>query len=221
MHRFKLFCSSFAAAVGAWFLFAGPSVAQVTTVSACSISDPPADCEGMWATSISVRVPNGAYVHVADPGCMNDAAAELTKVLAAAAEAQVPGISRFAGPITTAMDTEIKRFYRANGGGDFGRLTSPYAKNGALCAPIALIVPVDSRIEGFRFEAAESGGGYSRCRVGADCGIGWSKYQAQPIVRSNSAMKTVTAIFMNWSHDRTRRAKMTVFLRGERPLSEL
>lgn len=208
------------------FLLMVPEVqAQVQTLRACEVESPPADCnEGnKWAVVVTVMVPHGAYVHVPDPGCMNDATGNIQKVLESAAAIAVPGLERYSGAITSLVAGAIDKEMRLQGG-DIGRLFSPYAKNGALCAPIVAIVPIDAQVLGYRLLAADSIGGFRPCASGADCSIGWSKFQAEPVVQSNQAMQAVTNTFMNWSHDRSRKARMIIFYSmppGQQPLTQM
>lgn len=128
-------------------LLPGAAQAQIRTVRACQIENPPANCNqgNMWAVDVTVQVPNGAYVHVPDPGCMNDATANIQKVLQAATIAATPSLALFSGPISALAAGPVNNYIR-NQGGDIGRYFSPYAKNGALCAPVGVIVPKDARV---------------------------------------------------------------------------
>jgi hypothetical protein len=209
-------------------VFAHPSLAQ--NKPACQITDspgPPRDCETMWATTVEVNAGHGAYVHVPDPGCMNDAAEELARMHQLAITMAYPELALFAGPISRITGTVVDDYFKKNGGGDFGRLFSPYAKNGALCAPVVAVIPVNAQYVGYRLLAtdAENGWVYTGCPSnGQDCAISWSKFQTVPLVKATEAMKTVNNIFMNWSHDRDRKAKMIVFYRmpsGDSPGEEL
>lgn len=198
--------------------------AQEATVPACSIAEPPANCDSsMWALRVEITAPNGAYVHVPDPGCMNDSAGEIAKVLQAAVVAATPSLALFSGPISKLAAQPIAQHMKSQGG-DIGKLFSPYAKNGALCAPLVAVVPVNADVVGFRLLAAEAGGGFARCSAGADCPIGWSKFQTSPVENKGSAIRAYSTVFMNWSHNRARRAQMIVFYKlpaGTKPLQEM
>ena len=212
-------------AIAAMLMLAGtPASAQESTVPACSIAEPPSGCDSnMWALRVEITAPNGAYVHVPDPGCMNDSAGEISKALQAAVATASPQLALFSGPISKLAAQPIAQAMKSQGG-DIGRLFSPYAKNGALCAPLVAVVPVQADVLGFRLLAAEASGGFARCTAGADCPVGWSKFQTSPMENKGSAMRTYSAIFMNWSHDRTRRAQMIVFYRlpaGTKPLQDM
>ena len=201
-----------------------PASAQESTVPACSIAEPPANCDSsMWALRVEITAPKGAYVHVRDPGCMNDSAGEIAKVLQAAVVASTPSLALFSGPISKLAAQPIAQHMKSQGG-DIGRLFSPYARNGALCAPLVAVVPVNADVVGFRLLAAEVGGEFARCSAGAECPIGWSKFQTSPVEHEGSAIRAYSTVFMNWVDNRARRAQMIVFYKlpaGTRPLQEM
>jgi hypothetical protein len=197
---------------------------------ACQITDPPgppANCNTLWSTTVELTVGHGAYVHVPDPGCMNDASEQLAREHEAALAMAHPKLALFAGPISKVTGTAVEQFWRNNGEGDLGKLFSPYAKNGALCVALTAIIPVNSQYVGYRLLATDAANGwtYKGCPSdGGECAINWSKFQMAPIVTPSNAMKTVHTIFMNWSDDRNRKVKMIVFYRmpsGDSPGEEL
>ncbi|MBS0339811.1 MAG: hypothetical protein JSS56_04750 [Proteobacteria bacterium] len=199
--------------------------AQERTTAACNISPVPANCKGMWALVVEQPVPHGAYVHVPDPGCMNETTDEVAKLLQTAMNSALPQLAFFSGPISKLVATPINEAFKSQGG-DIGRLFSPYAKNGALCVPVVAVVPAAAEVIGFRLEAAEAASTtFQVCTAGADCPIGWSKFQRTPQADGNPKMQAVTVIYMNWSHNLDRKARMTVFYKlpkGHRkPLSSL
>lgn len=203
----------------------GSSIAQVRTVSACDIDDPPAICNNgnMFALEVTVDVPNGAYVHVPDPGCMNDATGAIRQTLQAALAAGPPELAMFSGVLAPVLAGPVGNYLR-NQGGDIGKYFSPYAKNGALCAPVIAVVPANAEVLGYRLLAANAGSPFAKCNPGAECPVGWSKFQSEPIIQSNEAMRTATTIFMNWSHDLFRQARVIMFYRlpsGEVPLTQM
>lgn len=202
------------------------AAAQEATVPACSVPDaPPACSDGMWALRVHITAPNGAHVHVPNPGCMNDAAGDVEKVIQAAVVAGTPQLALFSGPISKLAAQPVAQALR-NQGGDLGKLFSPYAKNGALCAPLVGVVPVDADVKGFRLSATDAHNGnlMGRCPPGGECPISWSKFQAAPIEHKGSNIRTYSTIFMNWSHNRARQAEMIIFYKlpqGKQPLLEL
>lgn len=210
-------------------ILAIPAAAQ--TQKACSVSSadggPPAGCQDLWSTAVEMAVPHGAYVHVPNPGCMNDATGAIAQMHQAAISLAYPKLAVFAGPISRITGSAVNQYFLNNGGGDFGKLFSPYAKNGALCAPLVAIIPVNSQYVGFRLLATDGANAnvLKGCPgSGGDCAIGWSAFQSAPVTTAGQAMRTVSVIFMNWSHDRDRRVRMLVFFKmpnGESPGIEL
>lgn len=129
----------------------------------------------------------------------------------------------FSGPIATVIAGPVDAYLKEQGG-DIGRYFSPYAKNGAMCAPIIGVVPTQATVVGFRFMAHDAQSGWGGCETGVDCSIGWSKFQADPAVQQSAAMQTVTAMFMNWSDSRSRTARMIVFYQmpaGQQPITQM
>jgi len=147
---------------------------------------------------------------------MNDAASAIAQMHQAAITAAYPQLAVFAGPISQITGSAVNQYFLQHGGGDFGKLFSPYAKNGALCAPLVAIIPVNSQYIGYRLLATDAANNneLNGCADnGGECAISWSAFQTAPVVTAGQAMKTVNAIFMNWSGDRDRRAKMLVFFK--------
>ena len=202
-----------------------PAVAQETTIPSCDLQVPPKQCKGVWALTVKAVAPNGAYVHVPNPGCMNDSASELKKLIQAAVIAAQPQLAAFSGPLSAVIALPLNEHMKGQGG-DLGKLLSPYAKNGAMCLPLVAIVPTDATVRGFRLMAtdAHNRGIMRGCKAGADCNIGWSKFQTAPHESGHSQLRTYSSIFMNWSHDRSRTAEMIIFYslpNGKVPLTEL
>lgn len=150
-----------AAGIGLIAVIPTRAEAQETTMPACQVENPPPNCGqgNMWAVQVDQVVPNGAYVHVTDPGCMNDVSGALASTLSAALTAADPRLALFSGPLGKLLEVPVGTYLR-NQGGDIGRYFSPYAKNGALCAPVIAVVPVGARVVGFRFLAADARDGW-------------------------------------------------------------
>ena len=204
----------------------GQVLAQEATVKACSVESPPPNCKtNMWALRVRVPVQNGAYVHVPDPGCMNETTGEIEKSIKTMIAAGGPKLALFSGPIAKLAAGPVAAALK-NQGGDLGKFYSPYAKNGALCAPMVAVVPQAAQVIGFRLQATDAvnGNAMKRCAAGADCPIGYSKFQRVPAELKKAGMRTYTTIFMNWSNDRSRDAEMIIFFQlpaGKKPLLEL
>ena len=187
MSRLSFVCSSLVPALLA-LSAATPASAQEFTVSACSVADPPAGCkDGMWALRVPVIAPSGPYAQAKDMSCMNDASAEVAKVVQAAGASAQPQLARFSGPLSALAAQPIAQRVKSQGG-DLGKLVTPHAKNGTLCAPLVAVVPVAAQVVETRLLAGETGALMQRCPPGADCPIGWSKFQAAPVEAKSGAI---------------------------------
>lgn len=203
---------AFALSISATLLSLLSVPAGAQTTQACNIDNPPANCSALVALVVDQVVPNGAYAHDANPGCMNDAQGDIQRVLQAAIAAGSPQLAIFSGPLSTAVAGPVNDYLKHQGG-DIGRLFSPYAKNAALCASVIGVIPTKANYVGYRLLATdgENGGVFKDCNPGNDCAIGWSKFPSEPLEQDNQALKTVSTTFMNWSDNRTRTARLIVF----------
>src|SRR5882724_10477683 len=59
------------------------SAAYADTMKACEINRPPQGCRAtnMWAVRSEMDVPNGAYVNVPNPGCLNDSQTYVNRMI--------------------------------------------------------------------------------------------------------------------------------------------
>ena len=194
------------------------SAAYADTMKACEINRPPQGCRAtnMWAVRSEMDVPNGAYVNVPNPGCLNDSQTYVNRMIQAAIVTNYPQLALYSGALSDLAATPINDFFRTRVGGDFSRLFSPYSKNGAMCAPMVMIVPARAQVVGFRLEATDAQNGmvFKECAAGPECvNIGWSRYQGEPTETSTAetGMRTYTTVFMNWSNDRVRKIRVTLF----------
>ncbi|MCF1474622.1 hypothetical protein FS763_22140 [Agrobacterium vitis] len=186
------------------------------TVPACQIDPAPIGCStvNMWALEVEQEVPHGAYVQVSDPGCMNDATSQTADFINKAITASAPSLIMASGHISKLVGSQLDKFM-ANHGGEISKRFSPYVKNGAMCAPIVAVIPVDATFLGFRYFATDDNNGKiwdgKGCDLNKDCPIQWGKFPSTPTVQKNAAMQIVTTVFRNWSHDRTRYVKVIFF----------
>jgi hypothetical protein len=154
---------------------------------------------------------------------MNDATGDVAKLIRTALGGDTPGLSLFSGPISKLVAAPIARAFK-NQGGELGKLFSPYAKNGALCAPVVGVVPVEADVKGYRLLGGLSEDSLGRCNSALDCPPGWSKFQTAPIEIKNDSMRTFSTVFMNWDSERGRVAEMIIFYtlpKGKKPLTEI
>ena len=177
----------------------------------------------MWALTVETRVPSGGFVPAMDPRCLNNSQAQIHKLIQAAVVAAVPQVADFSGPVSKLAATPVERAMKGQGG-DLGGLVAPYPSSpgGPMCAPLVAVIPIKATMVGYRFYASEASGAMEGC--GGECPVGWSKFQAAPVETKGAAIRTLNAVFVNWSQERTRVARMVVFYtlpRGVKPLMEI
>src|SRR3712207_5936563 len=128
-------------------------------------------------------------------------------------------LGQFSGSLLAAVESQLGQQRET-----VGRFLAPYARNGALCAPIAVVVPRDAQVIGYRLLARDALGEFAPCQPGLDCTIGWSKPQAAPLGQQSAFSQPGTTAFMIWSHNRQRWARMIIFYtlpQGQRPLTQM
>lgn len=204
-------------------LFPSGAMADFKSVEACTISDPPQNCKGLWASTVSVAVSGtGDRVVGADPQCTPGQQQELNySNLLGSAVKNVGDPKKFlnyTGDVVNMVqkDTvkELTKVIRGDVGAAITRNFGPTTRF-ANCAPLIVAVPQGAEVVGFRLEASD--GTRGRCSVGQDCSIGWSKFPQAPTEVTNEGVRAIASTFRNWSHDRTRVAYMTVFFRSATP----
>jgi hypothetical protein len=204
-------------------LFPSGAMADFKSVEACTISKPPKNCKGLWASTVSVAVSGtGARVVGEDPKCTPGQQKELNySNLLGNAVKNVGDPNKFlnyTGDVFNMVqkDTvkEITQVIRGDVGAAITRNFGPTTKF-ANCAPLIVAIPQDAEVIGFRLEASDDKRG--PCRIGEDCSISWSKFPQVPTEVTNDGVRAIASTFRNWSHNRTRVAYMTVFFRSAKP----
>jgi hypothetical protein len=79
----------------------------------------------------------------------------------------------------------------------------------ANCVPVSVVIPIGAHITGILYEASD-GSGSGPCAIGQDCQVGWSRFDPPQYFNAGDSL-VVTSVFRNWSADRTRNVKMTVY----------
>jgi hypothetical protein len=191
----------------------GDAFSASDSLPACQVSPQPADCANLWATFIDVEIPPGKYTYTPTPGCLSDVKNSVTQYLIAAAAARNPKTALFAGEIGRVLSGPLDNYVDDHVRGEIGRALNPHGDNTARCATLTVNVPAKGEAVGFRLEMTDhwEGGVWRRCHVGDECGQGWCKFPNPPVLQGNEYAQLVTVQFMNWSDNRPRHAKMTVF----------
>jgi hypothetical protein len=170
---------------------------------------------GESAVENTVIVGPGDYVYENDPGCSQNMSESARQAGRLAADYALPGLSAFAGPLVDQATNEVSKFINSNIHGDIGRLLSPYTNPRANCTLVTLLIPAKAEYSGFRIEAWDGANGNQpeRCTAGQDCAGGWCKFTSEPVVNRLDETTLVYVTFKNWSHNRDRAARLTVYFK--------
>lgn len=180
-------------------------LATVVALAAMSIL---ANAQQQYSTYEEWTVGPGDYIlDDGVPGCGQhslDVVAEAAQALAAY---QTGGIY---GSLGSVLSTAAKQA-QPNIGGFLGQaMDAIFGGNRfANCVPVSVVIPAGAQITGIQLQASD-GTGTRGCTVGQDCQIGWSRFDAPQVLGAGQS-KVITSLFRNWSGDRTRVARMTVY----------
>lgn len=201
------------------FLMVGASRGQsVPTQGVFSAKDGncPQCKPGEWAVTVNLQVAHGQYVYVENPPCAQNINHELEEMASKLADSQIPGISQVAGPVVDLVSDQARSIVSDNVRGFVGELLSKYTEPSAQCQLVSAVIPPDANITGKTLivddgdrgvgDCDHNEGGQYTCWFDDSHDVGWCKW-LEPERKGN----TVSAIFMNWSHDRDRVASMTLF----------
>jgi hypothetical protein len=161
-----------------------------------------------YCVSSEMVVYPGEYVYETAPPCDKNLASSWNNIVSDYDHSIVPGITQYAGPLTASSaalqanpSVRLPRGLLALGP---GRL--------ANCALIAVAIPKGAVFQGARIDVSEERSSqWQSCKVAEDCPVGWSRFEwdPAPIVTSNGIL--IGTAFKNWSHNRARRARLTVY----------
>jgi hypothetical protein len=181
---------------------------------------------GEWAVTVNVQVPHGQYVYVENPPCSENINHELEKMGSQLSDVALPGISQVAGPAIDLVSDQARAVVSDNIRGFVGELLSKYTEPSAQCHLVSAIIPSDATIMGKTLivddgdrgigDCDHNEGGQYTCWFDDSHDVGWCKW-LEPERKGN----TVSAVFMNWSHNRDRLASMTIFFKpapGKEPI---
>jgi hypothetical protein len=126
-------------------------------------------------------------------------------------------------PCADANFSDIYNFVKLQFPTGVDQLTSATKDDSATCVAVKLELTGVLMSTVVLFEASEDGQSWKPCDISDSpwnvCQIGWSawaswKYTQERTESAGSASTTVVAIFKNWSHDRTRKARITMLGAG-------
>jgi hypothetical protein len=169
----------------------------------CVGADPGDYC----ATSEIVVFP-GEYVYENRPGCDKSVGTIFASVAQTYGRSTRTQASEYAGSLNNQNLVQLDRSTHLSGGdlnllGREGRV--------ANCALLAIAIPRNAILKGANVEAAEERGSeWHACSLSEDCPIGWSSFDK--VLQQDTPNGIVIAVpFKNWSHNRARRARLTVY----------
>jgi hypothetical protein len=83
----------------------------------------------------------------------------------------------------------------------------------AQCRLICAVYPSDAKVKNVEMWAAEEGQPVRKCSLDSNgefpCEVGWSKW-TKPVLLQQRQSSVACGVFMNWSHNRNRKASMTL-----------
>lgn len=176
-------------------------------------------CEsGERAIVIHQKLAPGDYVHVVDPACSTDTSSDITQAIQALGRTHIPQLDQYVGPVLGGIGNEATNFVKENIRGTVGGWLSKHTGAAANCAVVAALIPAAGEVTGFRLGAYDAFGESKKCEVNVDCGIGWSKWSMEPVVKKTADTQMAYSVFKNWSDSRERMAVFWVFYKYEGPM---
>jgi hypothetical protein len=175
----------------------------------------------LYSTSESLAPNTGIPVDTANPTCQTQQSSDAVKVILQSAPALVTGnYKNAAGDLLKFMSqTPVYADLVSKTSGvvhDFILRNGPKSQH-STCVLLSVVVPKDALIVGVRLHnhdidaAAADPGVFATCQPAIDCPNGWSKFLGYPETTDDANAKAVSTIFANWSHNRRRVGKLTVF----------
>jgi hypothetical protein len=185
---------------------------SVATVVAGPVSSVVQGCPGSqgneWCATAQVTVVPGDYVNTATPSCDKNVAATWEGLVFSYEHSRFPNVSQYAGALT-ADSPVLMQSENANALWGLSALGPSRLAN---CAVLALAVPQGSTVRKLKREAREQFDvGWHECGTDQDCPIGWSGFEPEVLQAATTTGTVVGGVFKNWSHNRQREARLTVY----------
>jgi hypothetical protein len=180
-------------------------LATIVVVMAMGIT---ANAQQQYSTSEEWTVGPGDYIlDDGVPGCGQHSFDVVAEAAQAVAAARMGGVY---GSLGSVLQSAAKQA-RPEIGGFVGQALDQIFGGGrfANCVPVSVVIPAGARVTAIVLEAGD-GTGTRNCTVGQDCQIGWSRFDAPQFLGAGDS-QVITSQFRNWSGDRTRTARMTVY----------
>jgi len=179
-----------------------------------------ADCDSnMHVIVVEMLVPPGTYQRGPDPSCTPEISQRVTDFKKSATrqvDDLMPGSGEYVGPvIADATGKLVDQIQRANNGGALGGMLNSITGQGpATCRMIMAVIPKGMIHHVTYYQIGDGARGWGlTSKDGNDwwvaSNVGQAKFIEQPDI-SGEKGTIVSALFMNWSHDRDRWAVMKV-----------
>lgn len=200
--RVLLLASAAVLAIGA------AAAAEVWRGRTCAKCQP-----GEFGAVATQTIGHGSYTYTPTPGC-NGSTGDANSTMTLLSSGAKANLGDYAGAVQDLLQTsEVQQFISDNIHGDLGKALNGGNPNTAQCQNVCAVIPAGAQYTGYEVFAAEDGGGFSKCDPGSDCGIGWSKWVSEPQSSGDAKVQVVCSTFMNWSHDRTRQARLVAYFK--------
>jgi hypothetical protein len=183
-------------------------IAKIATMAALMALSIIANAQQQYSTYEEWTVGPGDYIlDDGVPGCGQHSFDVIAEAAQAVAAARMGGVYGALGSVLQSAAQQA----RPELGGFVGQALDQIFGGGrfANCVPVSVVIPAGAQITGVVLQAGD-GTGTRNCTVGLDCEVGWSRFDAPQVLAAGES-KVVTSLFRNWSGDRTRTARMTVY----------
>ena len=199
-------------------LFGSPAVGEIVCEEQCPECDP-GEC---MASSGKVDVGHGLRTHEKDPACIGDTPSKIALMIQEYAESNTSGDSGHSDPalkaiisdFSEAISHEVAKLVSKHAKGDVGKILSGYTGPKANCQPVAVAIPPGATITRSQIWVID----YTKQEwAPTKCchDISWARFIVHPTVQEAGSRGSVAyTILKNWSHNKSRYARLDVYFTG-------
>lgn len=157
------------------------------------------ECEpGEYKVIVEEWIPPSPYVHEFDPDCKDDAPSRAAMMVR-----EQLGLSDYIGGITDPYVDEIaQKASEVTGGGFLGQIIAErFGLNYAVCVVVMARLPQDAVItRDVIYRVRDQDFDWQKCAAYDDeCGVGWSRFEGEPVVEQTQQATHVWTVFRNWT----------------------
>lgn len=169
------------------------------------------DCKpGEWALSLELAAAPGRPLPTGSTECSPEAAerfAEIARLLGGSTPVtSVSGAGPLIDPWSGAVNGAVDAALHAR----IAELAAPYVNGSSGCQVLAVLLPSGARFSGYAYEARDRSSSVG-CIAAQECALGDAVWPDHPVIDRSDAAILVRATFNNYSPDRTRVGKLTVY----------